>query len=159
LVKLLNRIAVPITTIKPNKQLTAVMMIALLLIEVLLYLFGCTGNGGSIGCDTELTVGKGNGVDGKALPGIESGVCEAVRLGILIKRRQLGQRIALRDEVGTRLRVPQIQSTNIAGVLQTDRIGLLTSFGILTHRLAAGLADGTSTGVLHSPHRIFVPRS
>jgi hypothetical protein len=61
----------------PHKQLTAVMMIALLLIEVLLtevllYLFGCTGHEGSLGCDTELKVGKGKGVDGTALRGIES---------------------------------------------------------------------------------------
>jgi len=56
----------------PHKQLTAVMMIALSLIEVLLYLFGCTGHEGSLGCDTELKVGKGKGVDGTALRGIES---------------------------------------------------------------------------------------
>ncbi len=35
-VRLLNRIAVPTTRIKPNKQLTAVMMIDSLLIDVLL---------------------------------------------------------------------------------------------------------------------------
>ena len=167
-VKLINRIAVPSTKIKPDKQLTAVKMIALLLIallliellliELLLCWFGCRENGGSIGCDSVLKVGKGKGVDVEALAGIESGICEAARLGILIRRRQLGQRIELRGPFGTRLRVPQIQSTNIAGVLPTVRIGLLASFGIVTHRLASGLANGTSTEALHPTHRIFVPR-
>ena len=133
-------------------------MIALLLIELLLYLFGCTENGGSTGCDTALTAGKDKGVGGIALPGIESGTCEAIRLGIVIKRRQLGQRIVLPDEADTRLRVPQIQSTNIAGASRTDRIGLFASFGIVPHVFAAGLPDETSTRVLHSPHQIFVQR-
>ncbi len=142
-VKLLNKIAVPITKIKPNKQLTAVIMIALSLIEVLLYLFACTGNVGSIGCDTELKVGKGKGFDGEALPATVSGRCDTVRLGIFSKRRQVGQRISLPGEVGTRLRVPQTQSTNIAGVMLADRVGLFASSGSLPHRVAAGLANGT----------------
>ncbi len=51
--------------------------------------------GGLLGRETELKVGKGKGVDGTTLPGIDSGFREADRWGTLIKRRQLGQRISL----------------------------------------------------------------